>query len=93
MDDDDEFEIMMGVADMMFIKYKCVQCGIYVYKCEACEEYFFVRTLHYCYFERRYLLQELFPPDEGFHEECQILDVDCTCRHPCDHNHLIKIRT
>lgn len=90
--DVDEFVVMNELADMLFVKYKCIQCGIHVYKCEACEEFFFVRKLHFCYFERTYLLRELFPADEGFDEECQILGVDCTCTQPCAHRHLVKVK-
>ena len=87
-----EFEVMSEVAEMLFVKYKCIECGIHLYKCEACKEYFFVRKMHYCYFERRYLLQELFPPDKGFDKKSQALVVDCACMHPCTHRHLIKVK-
>lgn len=90
--DNHELEVMRELSDMLFIKYKCLQCGIYVYKCEACEDYFFVRKMHFCYFERSLLLSEAFPPDEGFDEDCQVLEVDCRCMYPCNHSHLLKIK-
>lgn len=81
---------MEGEISALFDKYKCVLCGIHIYTCTACEENFFVRKYHFCYFDRSLLLAELYSPDEGFDEECQELLFDCSCRLPCAHHHLIK---
>ena len=88
----DEHSVLRQLAEMMFTKYKCLQCGIHVYKCDACEDKFFVRMRHFCYFERSLLLDDLFPPDEGFEEECQEFGVDCSCMLPCAHAHLVRVK-
>ena len=76
----------------LFTKYKCLDCGIALFCCTLCEDYFFTKMYHWCEtFDRCMLLLDLYPTDEGFEEPCQKKLSDCGCNHPCKHYHLLKI--